>query len=91
MFQIAGVMAASLLAGGLAMCLLGGVAAELLGSQFWRGLTFSVVALLLLVASFRLAQIVVPRWSDPGHRMPYCCIALAIWTPPAVLVFWLMF
>ncbi len=91
MFHIAGVMTALLYAGWLAMCLLGGVTAELLGSQFWRGLTFAMVATLLLLASFRLAQMVVPRWSDSGHGMPYCSIALAIWTPPAFLVFWLMF
>ncbi len=91
MFQLIGMIVALILAGWLVVCLLGGIVAELFGSQFWRGLTFAMVATLLLLASFRLAQMVVPRWSDSGHGMPYCSIALAIWTPPAFLVFWLMF
>ena len=91
MFQITGVMAALLLAGWLSMCLLGGIAAELFGSQFWRGLTFAVVATLLLVTSFRLAQVVLPSWSYSGYRTLYCCIALAIWMLPVASFFWVIF
>ena len=91
MFQITGMMAALLLAGWLAMCLLGGVVAELFGSQFWRGLTFAVVATLLLMTSFRLAQIVLPGWSDSGNRILYCCTALAICLLPVASVFWVIF
>ncbi len=90
MFQITGMMAALLLAGWIAVCLLGGVVAALSGSQFWPGLAFAVVATVLLVSSFRLAQVVLPTWSDPRYMTLYCCIALAIWVLPVAFVFWLI-
>ncbi len=91
MFQLIGMIVALILAGWLVVCLLGGIVAELFGSQFWRGLTFAVVATLLLWTSFRLAQVVLPSWSGSGYRMLYCCIALAIWMLPVASVFWVMF
>ena len=91
MFQITGIMAALLLGNWLALCLFGGVVAEFSGSQFWRGLVFAVIATMSLMASFRLAQIILPSWSESRQRLIYCCIALAIWTFPMVAIFWLMF
>ena len=91
MFQITGIIAALLLAIWLTLCLFGGIVAEFSGSQFWRGIVFAVIATLLLMASFRLAQILLPSWSESRQRHFYCCIALAIWALPVVAVFWLMF
>ena len=91
MFHLIGMIVALALAGILTIFFFGGVVAELLGIQFWRGLTFAVVASLLLWTSFRLAQAVLPSWSASGHWMLYCCIALVIWTLPVVLVFLVLF